>query len=160
MKAAHHTDDPVMDIYARLNDAKMMRNAGNYKELDNSISNLLRMAQRWDDAEMDCLMLMAATFSSIGFEGRGDFNMDSNGRLSRRQPQRVTPFAWPGVQIIHPRLVDKGPNGVFSTNVLWDIAIEQGRLFGIRLDGKWMHVGTPEAKLEADHYLSERHKLP
>jgi MurNAc alpha-1-phosphate uridylyltransferase len=123
-------------------------------------SNLLRMAQRWDDAEMDCLMLMAATFSSIGFEGRGDFNMDSNGRLSRRQPQRVTPFAWPGVQIIHPRLVDKGPSGVFSTNVLWDIAIEQGRLFGIRLDGKWMHVGTPEAKLEADHYLSERHKLP
>ena len=105
-------------------------------------------------------MLMAATFSSIGFEGRGDFNMDSNGRLSRRQPQRVTPFAWPGVQIIHPRLVDKGPSGVFSTNVLWDIAIEQGRLFGIRLDGKWMHIGTPEAKLEADYYLSERHKLP
>lgn len=123
-------------------------------------SNLLRMAKRWDDAEMDCLMLMAPTFNAIGFEGRGDFNMDANGRLARRQPQRVTPFAWPGVQIIHPRLVDKGPNGVFSTNVLWDIAIEQGRLFGIRLDGKWMHVGTPEAKTEADHYLGDLHKMP
>jgi len=46
MKAAHHTDDPVMDIYARLSDAKMLRNAGNTKELSNSIANLLRMAHR------------------------------------------------------------------------------------------------------------------
>ncbi|MCE9521415.1 MAG: nucleotidyltransferase family protein [Alphaproteobacteria bacterium] len=123
-------------------------------------SNLKRMAERWDDAEMDCLMLMAATFSSIGYDGRGDFNMDAMGRLSRRQTQRVTPFAWPGVQIIHPRLVEKGPDGVFSTNRLWDIALEQGRLYGVRLDGKWMHVGTPEAKVEADQYLSEHHHRP
>ena len=123
-------------------------------------SNLKRMAERWDDAEMDCLMLMAPTFSSIGYDGRGDFNMDAMGRLSRRQTQRVTPFAWPGVQIIHPRLVENGPDGVFSTNRLWDIALEQGRLYGVRLDGKWMHVGTPEAKVEADHYLSEHHHRP
>ena len=46
MKAAHHTADPVMDIYARLSDAKMMRNAGNEKELNNSIANLIKMAHR------------------------------------------------------------------------------------------------------------------
>lgn len=128
--------------------------------LESMGSNLLRMAERWDDAEMDCLMLMAPTFSSIGYDGRGDFMMDTTGRLTRRQPQRVTPFAWPGVQIIHPRLVEKGTGEVFSTNRLWDIAIEQGRLYGVRLDGKWMHIGTPEAKAEADHFMSERHKVP
>ena len=123
-------------------------------------SNLLRMAHRWDDKEMDCLMLMASTFNSIGFEGRGDFSMDALGRLTRRQPQRVTPFAWPGVQIIHPRLVEKGTEDVFSTNRLWDIAAEQGRLFGIRLDGKWMHIGTPDAKDEAEAFMDVRHHAP
>ena len=123
-------------------------------------SNITRMAQRWDDAEMDCLMLMAPTFNSIGYDGRGDFNMDTLGRLSRRQPQRVTPFAWPGVQIIHPRLIERGTGDVFSTNRLWDLAIEQGRLFGIRLDGKWMHIGTPDAKDEAEAFLDVPHAAP
>jgi MurNAc alpha-1-phosphate uridylyltransferase len=79
--------------------------------------------------------------------------MDSGGRLARRQPQRVAPFAWPGVQIIHPRLVEKGEGDVFSTNRLWDIAIAGGRLFGVRMDGKWMHIGTPAARGEAEEFL-------
>jgi MurNAc alpha-1-phosphate uridylyltransferase len=123
-------------------------------------SNITRMAQRWEDAEMDCLMLMAPTFNSIGYDGRGDFTMDAVGRLTRRQPQRVTPFAWPGVQIIHPRLIERATDEVFSTNRLWDMAIEQGRLFGIRLDGKWMHIGTPEAKDEAEAFMDVRHAEP
>jgi MurNAc alpha-1-phosphate uridylyltransferase len=123
-------------------------------------SNLLRMAQRWDDKEMDCLMLMAPTFNSIGYEGKGDFTMDALGRLTRRQPQRVAPFAWPGIQIIHPRLIERGEGDVFSTNRLWDIAAEEGRLFGIRLDGKWMHIGTPEAKDEAEAFMNMRHAVP
>jgi MurNAc alpha-1-phosphate uridylyltransferase len=40
-------------------------------------------------------------------------------------------------------------------NVLWNIAIEKQRLFGIRLDGVWMHVGTPEAVKEADEFLAD-----
>lgn len=122
-------------------------------------SNLVRMSKAWDERAMDCLMLMAPTFNSIGYEGRGDFTMDAVGRLTRRQPQRVAPFAWPGVQIIHPRLVERGPGEVFSTNRLWDIAAEEGRLFGIRLDGKWMHIGSPDAKIEAEAFMDTRHKV-
>jgi MurNAc alpha-1-phosphate uridylyltransferase len=125
--------------------------------LESWASNLSRMARQWDDAEMDCLMLMAPTHNSIGYEGKGDFSMDSLGRLTRRQPQRVTPFAWPGVQIIHPRLIKRGAGDVFSTNKLWDIAAEEGRLFGMRLDGKWMHIGTPDAREEAEAFLSARY---
>jgi MurNAc alpha-1-phosphate uridylyltransferase len=123
-------------------------------------SNLGRMCAAWDDTSMDCLMLMAPAFSSIGMEGKGDFTMDANGRLARREPQRVAPFAWPGVQMIHPRLVAKGPHGAFSTNRLWDMAITQGRLYGIRLDGKWMHIGTPEARAEAEEFMAHRNFAP
>ncbi len=116
-------------------------------------ANLDRLTQRWNDAEMDCLMLLAPTFSAIGYDDRGDFTMDANGRLARREPQRVAPFAWPGVQIIHPRLIEKGKGDVFSTNQLWDVAIEAGRLYGLRLEGKWMHIGTPQARAEAEEFL-------
>jgi MurNAc alpha-1-phosphate uridylyltransferase len=124
-------------------------------------SNLERMIQQWDERRMDCLMLLAATHSSLGYDGAGDFTMDAEGRLARRQAPRLAPFAWPGVQIIDPRLVARRPaEDVFSTNRLWDIAIEEGRLYGIRLDGKWMHIGTPEARVEAEGLLSSRRAAP
>jgi tetratricopeptide (TPR) repeat protein len=46
VKASSHTVDPLMDIYARLNDAKMYRTGDDVKELNNSISKLLKMAKR------------------------------------------------------------------------------------------------------------------
>jgi MurNAc alpha-1-phosphate uridylyltransferase len=124
-------------------------------------SNLERMVRQWDDKAMDCLMLLATTHTSIGYDGGGDFMMDTEGHLSRRVAPRITPFAWPGVQVMHPRLVARGPDtDVFSTNKLWDIAISEGRLYGIRLDGKWMHIGTPEAKAEAEDFLGQRRAAP
>lgn len=118
-------------------------------------SNLNRLMAFWDDASMDCLMLLAPTWNTIGEVGKGDFHMDGIGRLRRREMHRVTPFIWPGVQIIHPRLLDGAPDSKFSTNILWDRAIEAGRLFGLRLDGRWMHIGTPEAVGEAEDYLRQ-----
>ncbi|MFN9356682.1 MAG: nucleotidyltransferase family protein [Alphaproteobacteria bacterium] len=124
-------------------------------------SNLERMIQQWDERRMDCLMLLAATHSSLGYDGACYFTMDAEGRLARRQAPRLAPFAWPGVQIIDPQLVARSPaDDVFSTNRLWDIAIEEGRLYGIRLDGKWMHIGTPEARVEAEALLSSRRAAP
>jgi len=114
-----------------------------------------RMKERWNPGEMDALLLMASMVTALGFEGSGDFNMDAEGHLSRVPDRRVSPYAYPGVQIVHPRLFEGAPAGSFSMNVLWDIAIDKGRLFGIRLDGVWMHVGTPEAVKEADAFLAD-----
>jgi MurNAc alpha-1-phosphate uridylyltransferase len=83
--------------------------------------------------------------------------MDAEGRLSRVPERRMSPFAFPGVQIVHPRLFADAPKGAFSTNLMWDRAIEKGRLYGIRLDGVWMHVGTPEALAEAESALADLH---
>lgn len=114
-----------------------------------------RMLSKWDEMRMDALMLLAATVQSTGFDGLGDFNMDQDGRIMRRKEKHVAPFAWTGVQIVHPRLYAGAPAGPFSNNLVWDRAIESGRLFGMRLDGLWMHVGTPEGLKEAEAALIE-----
>jgi MurNAc alpha-1-phosphate uridylyltransferase len=102
---------------------------------------------------MDSLMLLATAATSLGYDGAGDFGMDKNGRLSRRGERQMVPFVFTGVSIAHPRLFEGAPQGVYSLNRLWDKAIDSGRLFGIRLDGVWMHVGTPEALVEAERWI-------
>lgn len=116
---------------------------------------LERMKSRWNPEQMDALLLMAPMVTAMGYEGTGDFMMDGEGLLSRVPPGRVSPFAYPGVQIVHPRLFENAPVGGFSTNILWDRAIEKERLFGVRLDGVWIHVGTPQAVAEADAFLAD-----
>lgn len=116
--------------------------------------NLRRLIDAWDSERMDCLMLLALATTSIGFEGRGDFAMAPDGRLSRRLERQVTPFVFTGVSIAHPRMFNDAPNGPFSLNLLWDRAIECKRLYGIRLEGFWMHVGTPSALAEAERAMT------
>ena len=119
-----------------------------------------RMRERWNPDTMDCLMLLAATTSALGYDGRGDFEMDSLGRLKRRAEMKLAPFVWTGLQIIHPRLFEGAPKGRFSINPLWDRAMENEKLFGIRLDGVWIHVGTPEGLAEAEAYLRDLQRTP
>ena len=116
---------------------------------------LERMKARWDPQSMDGLLLMATMVTAIGFEGSGDFNMDPDGHLTRVPELRLSPYAYPGVQIVHPRLFAKAPTGTFSTNLVWDVAIAACRLYGIRLDGVWIHVGTPEAVSDAETFLAD-----
>src|ERR1041384_530066 len=111
---------------------------------------LTRMLRKWNPAAMDCLLLLAPTATSIGYAAKGDFAMDAEGRLARRGTNEVVPFAFAGVSLCDERLFKDAPEGRFSLNVLWNKALAQGRLYGVRLDGRWMHVGTPEALAEAE----------
>jgi MurNAc alpha-1-phosphate uridylyltransferase len=123
-------------------------------------SNMERMRVRFDPETMDALMLLAPTTTAIGYDGRGDFQMDSLGALKRRGEMSVAPFVWTGLQIIHPRLFDGAPAGRFSINPLWDRAIENERLFGMRLDGVWIHVGTPQGLKDAEGFLRDLARTP
>lgn len=114
-----------------------------------------RLAEAWDPDHMDALLVVAPTVVSSGYSGTGDFLLDAAGRLSRR-PERITaPFVYTGGAILSPALFEDAPEGPFSLNVLLDRAIEAERLFGLRLDGLWMHVGAPEAIAEAEMMISE-----
>ncbi len=118
--------------------------------------NLAALAQAWDAWRMDALMLLAPTVSAIGYDGRGDFFMDEIGRLMPRTETDVAPFVYTGVGIAEPTaMFADAPDGPFSLNMLIDRISEAGRLFGMRIDGTWFHVGTPGAIEEAERALVE-----
>jgi len=117
------------------------------------IPELKRMLRLWDPAVMDCLLLLAPLSSSIGYHGKGDFAMAPDGRLSRRGERQIVPFAFAGASLCDERLFADSPDGPFSLNLLWDRALASDRLYGMRLDGRWMHVGTPEALAEAESWF-------
>lgn len=113
--------------------------------IDGVRPNLARLAEAFDPARMDILLLMAPTTSSIGYSGRGDYSMLADGALRKRRELQVVPFVYAGAAIMSPALFADAPSGEFPLTRIFDRANEQERLFGLRLDGVWMHVGTPDA---------------
>ena len=118
-------------------------------------SNLTRLADAFDPEKMDILLLMAPTTTSIGYAGRGDYAMLPDGALRKRKEHQVVPFVYAGAAILSPALFADAPAGEFSLTKMFDRANEQERLFGLRLDGVWMHVGTPEAVHDAEEAFLE-----
>lgn len=121
--------------------------------MDGPASNLRRMQEVFDPTQMDILLLLAATTTTIGWDNRGDFAMGQDGRIRWPKPGEVAPFAYCGVAILKPALFEGTPE-VFSLVKLFREAAEKGRLFGLRLDGVFMHVGTPEAVIEAEQAIA------
>jgi MurNAc alpha-1-phosphate uridylyltransferase len=117
-------------------------------------SNLTRLMSTWDETRMDCLLMLAVASGSHGYQGRGDFALQPDGRVRRRKlEQEIVPFAFTGVSVAHPRLFEDSPEGAFSLNVVWSRAIAAGRAYGMRMDGRWMHVGSPDALAQAEQCL-------
>ena len=116
---------------------------------------LPRLFADWDPEHMDVLLLVASSVTSIGVDWPGDFAMASDGRLTRRAEGGVAPFVYAGVGLMKPELFDGIDEDVFRLAPFFFRAAEQGRLFGTRLDGTWLHVGTPGAIAEAEAALEE-----
>jgi N-acetyl-alpha-D-muramate 1-phosphate uridylyltransferase len=123
--------------------------------IDGVRSNLARLAETFDPARMDILLLMAPTASSIGYGGRGDYAMLPDGALRKRREHQVVPFVYAGAAILSPSIFAGAPQGAFSLTRMFDEANEKERLFGLRLDGVWMHVGTPDAVHAAEDAFLE-----
>jgi N-acetyl-alpha-D-muramate 1-phosphate uridylyltransferase len=122
--------------------------------IDGVEPNLRRLAAAFDPARMDALLLLAPTASSTGYSGRGDFAMAADGRLSRRGERDVVPFVYSGAAILTPAFFAGVAPGPSSMSPLFDRAASADRLFGLRLEGIWMHVGTPEAVKAAEAAIS------
>ena len=149
------TGGGVVKALPQLGDAPFFHVNSDTMWIDGVRSNLLRLAETFDPARMDILLLMAPTASSIGYGGRGDYAMLPDGALRARREHQVVPFVYAGAAIMSPSIFANAPKGAFSLTKMFDAANEQERLFGLRLDGVWMHVGTPDAVLAAEEAFLE-----
>jgi N-acetyl-alpha-D-muramate 1-phosphate uridylyltransferase len=123
--------------------------------LDGAESNLRRLAAAFDPVRMDALLMLAPSTGSIGYAGRGDFAIESDGRLRRRGDSEIVACVYAGAAILSPTLFSSPPQGAFSLNLMFDRAENAKRLYGLRLQGAWMHVGTPEAIAMAEAAILE-----
>jgi MurNAc alpha-1-phosphate uridylyltransferase len=138
------TGGAVVKAMPKLGDAPFFHLNSDSIWIDGKEPNLARLADAFDEKRMDALLLLAPTAGSIGYSGDGDFVMDAEGHL-RRAEGRVAPFVYAGAAILAPALFRGAPQGDFSLTGLFDRAAAAGRLHGLKLDGTWMHVGTPDA---------------
>ena len=139
------TGGGVVKALPLLGDAPFFHLNADTMWIDGVRPNLMRLAESFDPERMDILLLMAPTANSIGYTGGGDYAMLPDGALRKRKENQVVPFVYAGVAILSPALFVDAPQGEFSLTKLFDRANAQERLFGLRLDGVWMHVGTPDA---------------
>jgi MurNAc alpha-1-phosphate uridylyltransferase len=123
--------------------------------VDGPIDSLRMLAAEWDDARMDALLLVVPLDRAYCHKGLGDFHMSTGGTLRRRRAGGVAPFVYTGIQMVSKRLLDgEHPEGPFSTNLLWDRAMEQGRLFGAVHQGLWFDVGAPDNIRKTEEILA------
>ncbi len=113
--------------------------------LDGPNNAFVELSRRWNPDQMDALLLLVPHARAANFNGPGDFHMDALGQLSRRRDGRIAPFIYTGIQLVSHRLLRDAPDGAFSTNILWNRAIAEGRLYGLSFSGLWFEVGTPQA---------------
>lgn len=118
--------------------------------VERGTANLVRLAKFFDRQRMDAALLLASLDDARGYDGRGDFSLESDGTLKRRGARGTAPFVYMGVAILSPTLFDGAPRGAFALGDLFDRAEQAGRLMGIKLEGTFLHVGTPEAIKDAE----------
>lgn len=113
-------------------------------------SNLTRLAAAFDADRMDMLLLCVRDEDTTGHNGKKDFSLGADGKLTRYKEGLPNPVVYAGAIALHSRLFADAPDEAFNLNIYFDSAAEKGRLHGILLEGHWMTVGTPEAIGEAE----------
>jgi len=122
--------------------------------IDEEQASLSKMASAWSPQKMDVLLLVMRRQKARGFSHEGNYAMDGNGRLKRKDVPPPRPFVMMAAQILKPELFARPPAKKFSNRHIWDEAEAKGRLYGVEHHGTCYHVGTPEDLALANGLLS------
>lgn len=124
-------------------------------EMPNAVSNLRRLAHFFDPTRMDMALLCVDMDRTTGHNGKKDFNLADDGKLTRYRDRDPFPVVYAGAIAMNSRLLDDAPDDAFNLNIYFDRAIEKDRLFGLSLDGHWITVGTPDAIDDAEGIIRQ-----
>ncbi|MGE7370493.1 nucleotidyltransferase family protein [Neorhizobium sp. NPDC001467] len=116
-------------------------------------TNLQRLAEFFDPERMDMALLCVPIENTTGHNGKKDFGLAPDGQLTRYDEGSGEAVVYAGAIVLQTSLFDDAPQDAFNLNIYFDRAIAAGRLYGIRLVGHWLTVGTPEALSEAETVL-------
>jgi N-acetyl-alpha-D-muramate 1-phosphate uridylyltransferase len=108
-------------------------------------NSLKELAAHWNAERMDALLLIVPTTRAHNHNGVGDFFLADDGQLIRRAEEPAAPYIYTGIQLVSHWLLRDPPQSPFSTNVFWNRAIADGRLFGLVHNGDWFDIGAPSA---------------
>jgi len=118
---------------------------------DNALLDLAAKKDQNPDAL--AVLLLARRDNCLGLDTAGDFHMQADGKLQRRKDGETSDYYYAGIQIFDPELLQGFVIEKFSSNLFWDKALQQGRLYGMELQGLWMHVGDPQSLLLAERAI-------
>ncbi len=157
--------DCLLETGGALVRAKALLGAGSFIVMncdaiwdDVQTSPLIALANQFTKVEQPAVVLLLARKEhSLGLDTRGDFAMDDSGRLRRPAAGETVPFYYAGTQIMHPAWLEGEAERPFSANLLWNKALAEGQLYGVVLEGFWLHVGDPAALAAANTRLTEKH---
>lgn len=130
--------------------------------VDEETPALTRLANAWNPDKMDALLLLARKDKAVGYDGKGDFNLLPDGTLARNK-NGGGDYIYSGLMIVKPEVFRHCENKPFS--IFRDYLFKEPkynnedgsmpRLCGLVHEGKWLHVGTPDAiKLAEDAMTS------
>jgi MurNAc alpha-1-phosphate uridylyltransferase len=122
--------------------------------IDAARSNILALAEAFDADRMDAALLLAPTQESVGIDWGGDFDLDAQGRIIRREGPK--PYVYAGVGLMKPQVFAGVADDVFKLAPFFFEAARKGRLYGVVSSGLWLHVGTVAAIEEAERAIAAR----
>lgn len=108
-------------------------------------TNLENLADFFDPQTMDMALLCVEIDNTTGHNGKKDFSLAADGRLTRYSDGLPNPVVYAGAIVLNPSLFDDAPDDAFNLNIYFDRAVATGRLFGLLLEGHWLTAGTPDA---------------
>ena len=114
-----------------------------------------RLADKFDEKQMDFLMMLQPISSAVGYQGRGEFDINPQTGQLQHNPSEAHQYVFTGLQILKPQyILQHQPDTIFSLRELFYPATHQNRVYGTPNNTAWYHASTPQDLENINHIYS------
>lgn len=127
--------------------------------VDGKDKALTRLLNHFDPSHMQSLLLLHPKEKAIGYQGKGDFDLDDQGRLIKREGEEH-PYVFTGIQLTCPAFFQHINQEIYSISAIYKHLTHHQHIthcHGLIHQGDWLHIGTPN-DLEQANLWYEKHR--